>query len=535
MDNININTPYWENDSVPELKNYLQNKKLNAKLINGIFVDGCSKGKIQITKWIIDNFSNNFNLKYEIAFKNAAQSSHENIINYLLKIICEIDCDFNDLFLYCCANNKLEIAREIYKLGFTVIKGLFNAKTKKIRKYGLVTNTIILAYLNELLAAEIINDQFLVLCSNGDLEQIKKFYESKSIFLPYRMHNAYSTLCEVNNDECIKWILSIYLPPGILLVKSLLLMCKHDNFNMVTYINNILQKEKMMSTEMVDAMYNFLVSEGEFDIIIKMHKLNYKITCPNLVIQCIMDIGAINNEEHHSYFKKLYLAYVHIFEKDLKRKHMIFGYGCEFICVDNINWLHKRLKLFSSSSDKLYLKFMKTSCEALNIYVAEWLADLYDEYEITIMEVLNEDDGDDIFVDIYIIHSKLSPEKVLYKKISKNKIPDYLKPQMLNITKFIDKNDEQSDCLVCMEKPVDLIKLKCNHYSCITCLCTWFLNQNQACTYCKEPVIWSESKMVPCNADDIMKNVYESVKVTDAETQEITNKYDDFIKKFNKK
>ena len=83
----NINPECWDNDNVDELQKFLQNKRVNAKLINNLFINSCTDGKIQIAQWIINSFGNNYNLKYELGFKNATKNAHDNVINYLLQVI----------------------------------------------------------------------------------------------------------------------------------------------------------------------------------------------------------------------------------------------------------------------------------------------------------------------------------------------------------------------------------------------------------------------------------------------------------------
>jgi hypothetical protein len=360
---------------------------------------------------------------------------------------------------------------------------------------------------------------------------MKEYYSSNTVFLSYKSHYALHLSCHNNNCECIKWLLSIYTPTDEVFIKSLILMYKHKNMEMVVYINEILESKNIMNKDIIDGTYHFLLNDGEYEIIVELHKLNYKMTCLNLIIECLINIGSIDDEPHHKYFRTIYLEYASLLEKDCSKKNTIFKYACAAMCVENLKWLHNRLKLFSAPYDKSYLKFMRISCDTFNLSVAEWFADLYDEYEISVIELFN----DDMIVDIILIFTKLSPEKNLYKQISKNKIPDYIKYKKLGIKTFTNGGDAQ--CLICMERPIDLVKLNCNHYSCITCLCTWFLNQNQdqICTYCKAPVIWEQCKMVHCDGNEIMKNVHESVKLTDEETKDISERYKEMMKQINKK
>jgi homoaconitase/3-isopropylmalate dehydratase large subunit len=53
----NIIIKYCDEGNVKDLKDYLKNKKLNTKLVNNMFINSCTNGKIQIVKWILQNYS----------------------------------------------------------------------------------------------------------------------------------------------------------------------------------------------------------------------------------------------------------------------------------------------------------------------------------------------------------------------------------------------------------------------------------------------------------------------------------------------
>lgn len=539
----NVLQVHCENDSVPSIKNYLKNKKINTKIVNDILIVASASGKVKIVKWIISMYGDKFGLKYEIAFKNAAKNSHNNIVNYLLKIIQEIYCDFDDLFSFCCSNNMIDSARNIYKFGYVVAKRLFNDKTKKIKKYGVINNNDLLLYLTNLLKQEKLNEHFLSVCLQGDLNKIKQYYarNKKDILFQYKMHDAFATLCNAHNNDGVKWILSLYLPSCPALFAGLVDMCKNNDTQMVNYINDVLNNNNMITNNAINSFFGILIETGDYHIVMKLYELGYKIKNNCMLVQCILDLGGIDDEIHCKYFRILYLKHVHKFELSLGDKVNFFMYCCELVCVKNLIWVHNRVKLFNSP-DKLYLKFMEISCMAFNIYAAEWLANLYDEYEVKIIDLGyddNENDEDDDNINICIIYVKLSEEKILYKKISKNKLSDTSKFKLLGIDKLIKNTNEDISCLICLEKPIDLIKLKCNHYSCITCLCTWFLNQEndhkQECSYCKSPIVWNDCKMITCDEDSILNDVYESLKITNEQTNEITQQYDNIIKEFVKK
>lgn len=526
----NLVTKYCDEGNVKLLKNYLKNKKLNAKLINNMFVNSCTNGKIQVVKWIFQNYGNNYTLKYELAFKKAAANTHTNITNFLLKIMYEMDCDFDDMFAYCCYNNLLATVRCIYKLGIICVTELFNKSTNKIKKYGIIKNDDTIKYLISISKQEIKYEKFLALCVLGNLSDIQQYYLANNIFLEYKMHNAYNKLCDTNNNDCIKWILSIYTPSNFTVIQSLITMCKNNNTDMMNHINDILKSKNIMNNEIFNDICEYLINEDEFDTLKKMHELNYKITNIGSIFACLLSLGANENASINEYFEWFYLMYVDIFEQNIHHKIMTFVHCCELINVSNIDWIHKRLKLFKDANDKFYLTCMKISCRSFNIYVAEWLANLYGEYEINIIDCSDLTDLNDI----YITYSKLSPDKIIYKKISQNKYTTYQKFEKLGITKFMDKNDKSMDCSVCLDSPQDLVKLKCNHYSCVTCLCTWFLEKEQVCTYCKAKVVWSECKKMYYDVDYVMKNINESIKIDIEENNAIIKKYNDVIESIKK-
>jgi hypothetical protein len=193
--------------------------------------------------------------------------------------------------------------------------------------------------------------------------------------------------------------------------------------------------------------------------------------------KCLISIGVYENEnetnEDIKHFKWFYLQYEKSFGT-IEKQISVFINCCELMNVENIKWLHNKLKLFNNSSDKLYLKCIKASCRGFNMSVAEWLADLYDEYEV---KIINEDFMD--FENIYMTYEKLSSEQTLYKKISKGIISDHEKYEILKINKFMDVGDEIGSCCICLDEPTDLIKLGCGHFNCVTCLCTWFMSNDK--------------------------------------------------------
>ncbi len=268
-----------------------------------------------------------------------------------------------------------------------------------------------------------------------------------------------------------------------------------------------------------------LVSINFLRLAFVLHDLHYKITDVGVIFTCVITIGASENENDSKYFKWFYLEYVDLFESNMECKIMTFKHCSEFITVNNINWLHKRTKLFNSA-DKLYVKFLDESCKAVNVFVAEWFVDLYDEYELRIVQI-NEDNDD--MDSIYLVYLKLSEEKIIYKKISQNKLTDHQKFNLLGINKFMHQNDETATCLVCLDRPNDLVKLSCTHYSCVTCLSTWFLNKDAICTYCKTPIEWDKCEKICCDMENVLENIDNTIKTSNEESNNITEKYNQVI------
>jgi hypothetical protein len=103
------------------------------------------------------------------------------------------NCNFEDIFAYCCSNNLIEMSKCIYKHGNVNVNKIFNKKNNKIKKYECINNTII-KYLTNLSEQELKYDKFIDLCVLGNLENIKYYYSINNIFLEYKMHSAYINL-----------------------------------------------------------------------------------------------------------------------------------------------------------------------------------------------------------------------------------------------------------------------------------------------------------------------------------------------------
>ena len=153
-----------DNDKITEVDKYLKLQLIDTKILNNILTYCCANNKMEIIKWLIKKYSAKFELKYDQAFKAAATNKQHNIIKHLLTTMLNECHEFDNLFGYCCTNNLLDYAKEIYNIGEISVTDIYNKKTKKIKYCGLIKHDDIITYLNDLLKMEDINEKFLHLC-----------------------------------------------------------------------------------------------------------------------------------------------------------------------------------------------------------------------------------------------------------------------------------------------------------------------------------------------------------------------------------
>lgn len=519
---------YCGNDDFEQLKTYLDTKAINENLINDIFVVCCSNGNLKILEWLIKTYDKDYNFDYNTGILKCISMNKLNILEYLLTLTKSYDTEFYydyiDVFVFCCFHNFLDAAKIIYSTGRILINKIYNTKTKKIKKYGLIKNIGIIIFLNVNYKCEIITNEFCNLISTKNLVECKKYYQTyiNEIILYYNNYFIYFKLIECGKIAHLEWLLSLCKPTNIVIILMFIFSIICDNKHVINYMNNYVTKLSLITQDVIENTFEEFIDEEDYCSIKNFYLLGYKMTKINLIYDCSAIISGMGNND--GFFKQFYLDNVEIFEKNFERKFSISMYICEIGNVDDFIWLHERLKLFNSHNDINYLKLIDGACDTFNLPIAEWLAKLYGQYEIKYVKCFDQE---------YLIYSAITETKKLYTKISNNELTLLQKYKQLGIGSYI--NDVGEDCLICLEKQDDLIKLNCGHYSCICCICKWFLNHDNTCVYCKKDIEWSQCNKIYCDYKKIIndnKSIMDNHKIV---YENVTKKYNNIVNNYNKK
>jgi hypothetical protein len=475
-------------DKLDEFIKGISDKNINPTGINKLFNLSCGFGSLKIVKWINENAKNinnkNVKLQYENACKNAIRNEKEDVVSYLLENSNDIDFDFEYLFIFTCSNNYHKITELIYSYGLIKVRSLYDPNTNKLINSGKVKHDKIKDMLINYIIIENNTKAFIQFCKTESLDNIKKKYNKDDIFILYDTGKIFLSLSKPQYSEILNWLLSIYKLPTNIKIVLLIVLCQNSNIEVAKKINNELTEEKILNEAIIYNIYEISSEKLQFHIIKILHGFGHKIDNINLLDNIILDICESWLEDSLEHFKWFYSTYEHIFEKNLRSKKKIFTICCKTSNEEIIIWLHEKLKLFKSSKDAFYINCLTNACNYYNEITAEWLAQLYYKYEIT-----TEKFG---FI-TKINFAKISADKKVYRKIIQDKFGVLEKFDKLGIiNKINDDRVEDNKCLICMDKPKDLLQLNCKHYSCINCLCIWFLNNKQECTYCKSNIKWSE-------------------------------------------
>lgn len=521
-------TKYCQNDDVKELKTYLSTKVNNELIINDIFIICCMHGKLQIVKWVVTTYSKSVDLDYGAGILKTVNMDKLNILEYLLSLSNKYETDFyydyTDIFVFCCFYGFLDAAKLIYATGKITINNLYNTKTKKIKKYGLIKHINVIIFLNINYKYETTSITFCNSLTTKNLTEFKKYYDTHydDIILSFDNHYIYFCAIEYNKYDYFTWLFSLYIPPTITIIVlfNYALIQNHQPF--IDFLNNHIKTKKLMSQNIINDMYEEFIEDEEYNAIKSFYNLGHKMTTISLVYNCAAAISALGNND--GFFKIFYTDNTKIFEKNIVRKFSMLMYLCEIGNVDDFIWLYEKLQLCKTYTDQNYIKFINSACETFNLPIANWLANLYGHFEIEYVRFNYQD---------FLIFVEVGEMKKLYKQISNGDLTTLQKYKKLKITNYVE-NDKDANCLICLEKQDDMIQLCCGHYSCIQCICTWFVNHEQTCTYCKKSIEWEKCNKIYCDYDKIIADHKQLLNDHKTYYETINNTYINTINKFNK-
>lgn len=519
---MDLDTLYFfcEIDNVEALQKYIDNKFIKKKFYDEIILCCCDFGRSKILKWLIDNednlLENRKKVNYDEACTRALNNGYQKIAKYILrnKNVSKINQPY--LFMISCINNYLDIAKILYSKGNICIQNvlvncpdIFQNKNKKL-----------INWINKILNYEKINDEFINLCEIGELDKIIQYYNTQSISLDYKNYESLYILTGNKNNEVLDWIISLNKLPNFMLFSLFVRLCDVDNLEMGKKIYDKIKNSPFFAEDNLNDLFSNQIMNGKITTLKNFHTLGLKITNEELIVQAIVYFCNPEFYGDVEHIKLLYELYPSYFE-DLDNQIEIFLNICQFCDVKIIEWFYDNWKIFTKPEDNLYLISLKICCEVMNIDVAKWLANLFYEYQI------------DLIIHDNVIYKctfkRLSNEKQIFKKIIFGQITGLDQFKSLKITKIIkDKSDKVDNCCICYNKPYNLIKLNCNHFCCITCLCHWYLSDSdnsRVCPYCRNEIKWSKCMKTKSNMNIIMENIEIVNKLEIEKNIKITNQY----------
>lgn len=524
---MDIETLYFfcEIDNIDALQKYIDNKQIKKKYFNLLILCCCDFGRLKILKWLIKNENilvQNMKMNYDEACIKALNNGYSKIAKYILKNkkISKINQTY--LFVLCCENNYLDIAKMLYSNGRINIQEIlfdcpemFENKNKRLSDWVM-----------KITKYEKMNDKFLKLCEIGDLDDIRSYYNSHAVALEYQNYESLSILIMNKYNEIIKWIISLNNLPNDMQFALFVKLCETNNLEMAKEIQKKIKYSDYFHEDNINELFLNQIIHGKLTTIKNFHMLGLKITNENIIIQALIyfcNPDLYGDIEHVRILYELYSSYFINIEKQIE----VFINVCQYCNVEIIEWFYNKWKLFDNHDDSIYMIALKISCETMNIEVAKWLANLFYEYQI---EVKIHDN---------IIHEctykKLPNDKQVYKKIIFGQITGLEQFKSLKITKSIkEKIDNVDNCCICYNKPYNLTKLNCNHFCCITCLCHWYLSNSEnskCCPYCRNEIEWKNCSKVKSNVNIIIENLETQNKIWNEKNKNIIEQRDN-IKNF---
>ena len=447
--------------NITDVNNYYKNNKHNidVRIMQKILYEACSKNNLKLIKWFYDN--------------NLVKSTKE-----LLTRSLEAGYIMMSRWIY--------YRHEIRMSDINYTKILENTKSKKIK-----------SFIDDRLNEEKIYFEFLNLCKKGTLTQVKHKYKehvnllidqgkkdkTKNYFLEYSLSNM----------RIFKWIMQQIKVNKHMLIYYLKKTARDCNKNISEAISSELSKTDRERVDMDDALI-YLCEHSKYESIRFLLSLGYKIKNELDTIGAhIIIFGALD------FAQSIQAEYNYLNDKE--NFIYVFLKCCGFGFIEKVKWMYSlRIHQFSSSYDRFYEESIQISCDTDKKEVAIWLASLFDRYDIyeaqcvnhtilTYVDVYEDSESEDSSYDnSYDDESEEEYYNDLFDIVLENKDSAY---ELLNITNTYENKNEDR-CLICFDTPRDLIKLNCAHFMCVECICRWYKQNEDKCTYCKKDIVWSD-------------------------------------------
>ena len=464
-----------------DIKKWINKKVKKEKELINKFIDLCKGNDIEK----IDAFFSKH--KHLIDFEITDKLINNNFTIEFIKwtIINKLCTNIIPLILKSLIEDHLGVFKWFYKqfgFKFTEVMGYEKLvetldKTKDTYKHVL-----------ECVHGEKIYNKLLKLCSSGgSLSQIQSYYlENLTHISGQIIIRSIGDLLENSRKNIIvfKWFVDIYKIKPTNLNFFLCEGIIEGNKELVDFCKNRLTVAQIKKLD-IDLQVVMACEKEHYDMVEYVldngFRLKKHLSC---VYSCLLRGKKLN------LLKKIEEEYK--FLREYEDFDTAFITACITSNIEIVKWLYTlHNNIFDNEFDEFYEIVVGESYQNNNIDVLRWLVGLFDRfYLIThsgrILLCDNAEDSDDDYYD----SDDETPYNEIYDIILENKKQAY---ELLNITQTY-KNTENDDCIICKDKPSDLIQLNCGHFGCINCMATWYKTNKEVCVYCKQNINWTECK-----------------------------------------
>lgn len=426
-----------------------------------------------------------------------------NVFDKCIETVFTFDCIkwavTNDL----CINIEPLIKKSLMEDNLEIFKWLyFQTKYKiiEIEEYEKIINTMdkntaTYKYMIKLVKTEKKYSKLLNLCDEGSLSHVQLYYINnlRKIIDQIKIHSISEILeRSENNIEVFKWFANLY---KIKVKDAKLFLCNaisSADIELADFCKSKLTPTQIRKLD-IDEELLMTLDDGDYDYDMIEYILNNGFRLRNRISDVIFVLLC---DDKIDLLKKINDQYTYF--KNVRKFKNSFLEACQISELDTVKWLHSlNPNIFTSKYDSFYETAIYASDEENNSEVLEWLTTLYDRFYLTREEGVrfpflhdNNNDSDSEYYDDDDDSDGGTPYNEIYDLILENKENAC---ELLSITKTY-KNTSNEDCIICKDKPTDLIQLNCGHHGCITCLATWFKTNDETCVYCKKDVEWTKCK-----------------------------------------